>query len=118
VVDEVGATGEASISGKAKEVRQRDRVERAKPKQAEYITLTAWEKMATSERARYPSLATQSSTSKTTRASAGRSGVGIPSDELAKMAGVSAMTPVRKSPQTPIPIASARASACRGTISP
>jgi hypothetical protein len=31
---------------------------------------------------------------------------------------IAAMTPVRKSPQTPIPIASARASACRGTISP
>jgi protein gp37 len=43
--------GRASISGKANEVRERERVERAKPKQAEYITLPAWEKMATSERA-------------------------------------------------------------------
>jgi hypothetical protein len=31
---------------------------------------------------------------------------------------IAAMTPVRKSPETPIPIASARVSACRGTISP
>jgi hypothetical protein len=31
---------------------------------------------------------------------------------------IAAMTPVRKSPETPIPIASARASACRGTMSP
>jgi len=28
------------------------------------------------------------------------------------------MRPVRKSPETPIPIANTRASACRGTISP
>lgn len=44
-------SGNASISGKANEVRERERVERAKPKQAEYITLPAWEKMTTSERA-------------------------------------------------------------------
>jgi hypothetical protein len=31
---------------------------------------------------------------------------------------IAAMTPVSKSPETPIPIASARASACRGTMSP
>jgi hypothetical protein len=31
---------------------------------------------------------------------------------------IAAMTPVRNSPRIPIPIASARASACRGTISP
>ena len=43
--------GRASISGKANEVRERERVERAKPKQAEYITLPSWEKMTTSERA-------------------------------------------------------------------
>ena len=44
-------SGKASISGKAKEVRKRDAMEKAKPQQSEYITLKAWKEMPEAERA-------------------------------------------------------------------
>lgn len=42
--------GKASISAKAKEVRQRETIERARPKQAEYVTLDQWREMIPADR--------------------------------------------------------------------
>lgn len=48
-VDDV-VSGKASISGKAKQVRKRQAVERTKPRQSEYVTLKAWKAMPEGDR--------------------------------------------------------------------
>lgn len=43
-------SGKSSVSGKAKEVRKREAVEKVKPRQSEYITLKAWKDMPEGDR--------------------------------------------------------------------